>query len=290
MHRIPVSSLDNGSLLSQYRTALCTRDAMFNCEENEMLLDLSSAEWFAPTFLTPISVAYNRLVSDGKDIQIQYPRQQGAKAYLDQIHFPEGVAEPTDKHDNHLPLCLMNTDSNRDVVEIVGRKIRELVRKQFSSLSKSGVMWITYPLNEIIDNVDYHSQCDFGALLIQRYPSKEQIDICIADDGISIPGSFDTYDVDYDSDEDAVRQALQEGISTRRDTGYERGYGLRTTAEMVCDGINGQIMLSSREATLYRDGHSGPHCRLNDNHWNGTVFTARLNVPDDDFDYKDYIY
>lgn len=289
MVRVEVGKLTGDSIVAHFRTAQQTRNRLLEVAEDHdsIVLDLSAAEWFTPTFLTPISVTYNQLTENGTKINIQYP-DYGTTSYLEQIRFPSGTAEPSENYKNHLPLCLMNTGLDEDVIEIVGSKVRELLTERFYS-DYEKIHWIHYPISEVIDNVDYHSGCDFGALLVQHYPKKEALDICIADDGVSIPGSYDDYGIEFEDDETAIRMAAEEGVSTRPETGLERGYGLRTTVEMICDGLNGQVMLSSRQATIFRNRNAASKTILSDFRWSGTVFAARLNMPEEEFNYLDYM-
>lgn len=283
------SGLNNDKLFPQFRTALSTKYKMEEAvdEGDSIILDLSRAEWFAPTFLTPISVIVNQYRSSGHDIRVQFPRKRGVSKYLDMIDFPEGTASPSEKYDNTLPLCSFETESERDVINSVASKMRDILREQF--LEETGeITWLEYPFSEIIDNVDTHSQCDFGSLLVQNYPGKEFLDLCIADDGISIPGSYREFDIDIESDEDALRKALEDGISTRPDSGMDRGYGLRTTSDMICSGLDGTVFLSSQSASLIQYPDT-TYSSDNDYKWDGTVFAARVYTPDDDFNYLDYI-
>lgn len=123
---------------------------------------------------------------------------------------------------------------------------------------------------------------------MQHYPRKNSLDICVADDGISIPGTYDEFGIEYADDVDAVRKALR-GISTKPDAGHERGYGLRTSTKMVCEGLRGSILLSSGTGTLYKNRSEDPTAELPDQQWPGTVFAARLNLPDDAFEWAKYV-
>lgn len=286
---IEPSDLDNDRLKSQYRVALNTVEKMRGTpSKKDIILDLTAAEWFTPTFLVPVSVVISKLMNKGKNVDVRYPISHGVSSYLNMIDFPTGTTNPSEEFQNILPLFSIDTTSDENAIEAVDSKMRDLIRNQFMS-EVDKVNWLQYPFGEIIDNVDTHSKCNFGALLIQNYPQKQFLDFCIADDGISIPGSYEEFGTEFDSDEDAIRMALEEGVSTRPDTGGKRGYGLRTTAEMICSGLDGQVLLSSRETTVFRDGN---HTKSNDQKdipWKGTVFAARVYPPSEDFSYLDYM-
>lgn len=284
--------LSGNNLRSQYRIALRTRNKLLSAgtRDSRVILDISRSQFFLPTFLAPICVTCNQLTRSGCEVSVKEPPSYPIKSYLNQIKFPLGTEKPGEEYDNQIPLCLMNTELEDGVVEIISGELTKLLKKCLTSMKQEhGIEWIKYPITEIIDNVDDHSNCNYGAVIVQNYPTKEFLDICIADDGISIPGSYDTYDVSYDDDLDAIQKAMVEGISTKPNTGHLRGFGLRTTVEMVCDGLSGEVFLSSRNATISRIRNRDSSEICHDMDWSGTVFAARLHPPDDDFHYLDYV-
>jgi len=290
--RVVPRGLDGDDLINHLRIGLDTKEELRNeaKRNRSVVLDLSNANWFAPTFLTPVSVVYNQLVDEGCDISIDYPNDYQVKSYLNMIDFPEGTPDPPDHYKNTLPLCSMNTNRDADAVDIVSEKMGKLIKNQFlSSTDVDQVMWLKYPFSETIDNVDTHSKCDHGALLIQNYPSKNFFDFCIADDGISIPGNFEQHDIGFPSDDEANRMAMEDGYSTRQTDDGRRGFGLRTTVEMVCDGLKGEVLLSSRGSTLSRDKNNKIKRKIKKQSWDGTIFAARLHPPSDDFSYMEYL-
>lgn len=290
MPTITPTTLTNDDLFTQLKCVLETKDEMLQYDTGvgDIVINLSRVDWFTPAFLAPFSVVYNELMHGGVNVEISFPPEYGSREYLNQICFPEGTHDPTNNFQNHIPLCLMSSDHGQSIIESVGRKVRELVRENYSSFSSGAIDGVTYPIKETIDNVDCHSQCHFGTLLIQNYPNKPFLDICVADDGISIPGSYDQHETEYDTDTEAIQLALQ-GVSTRPDTGHMRGYGLRTTVNMICDGLNGEVLISSRNAVINRQGNDVTERTFENLHWDGTIFVARLYEPDDDFNYLEYL-
>lgn len=290
--RHPVRGLNDDSLLRQFKKGLRLKKKALQ-GEGSVEIDLKSAEWITPAFLAPTCILYHQLKERGREVDIIYPRKPGVSAYLHQIGFPEGSEDPSEKYDNHLPLCLMNPDQGPDTIDIIGSKLHDLLKKQLKETPWGGMLnGVTYPISEIIDNVDYHSSCDFGATLVQRYPNKDCLDICIVDDGISIPGRYRQFGIDFDSDEEAVTKALQESISTRENADTDQGFGLRTTADMICDGLNGRVLLASRRAGLRRIRGNSARPITMPTLWSGTMFAARLNLPQDvdEFNFLDHIY
>lgn len=286
---IPVPSLSGYNITSHYKKALKTIQRLRGVESDEIVLSMQNANWVTPSFSAPIAVECSRLASAGKEIRTRIPNA-GLREYLGQIEFPLGTTDPMRSFENHLPLCRL-ADTGNMLVETVGQELRELITQDYTEEVNGCVSALTYPINEIVENVSSHSACDFGTVLVQHYPSRSMIDICVADDGISIPGSFDDFGIEYESHEDAIRKAAVDGVSTREgDEHGDSGFGLRTTIAMVCEGTGGSAMISSGDCTMYRNSTGGLQRRSSRHSWSGTVFAARLQFPlDDEFRYLDYV-
>lgn len=290
MTTISLDGLTGDSLVRHYQTALEIISEASECRSSEITIDLTSADWFTPAFLTPISVFYNQLNSSGIEIDVRLPSHTGIRVYLGQIGFPSGSENPSQQYDNHLPLCKLNTNSDSNPVETVGRKLRSILKEHYPDFSAGQVQGIGYPISEIVDNVDQHSECGYGSILVQNYKSKDYLDICIVDDGVSIPGKFDEYGIDYRSDEEALRMAMQGEVSTRDDEGHRHGgWGIRSTINLVCEGLNGKCLISSREGTITKECGSSPQSIVSSYSWDGTTFIGRIDIPDQDFNVIDYV-
>ena len=287
MKSIRVTGLTGDDPLHHYERACETYRALQDADNaTEIRLDLTDAQWMIPIYLSPVAVAIQQLKNTGVDVTVQCSDK--IQGYIDQIGFPNGYIHPSESYKNALPLCRLNTDADADAIEIVGSKIYDLLRTHLPNQPSGVLTGLQYTITEIIDNVDQHSQCRHGTLLVQQYPEKDTVDICVADDGISIPGAYDAFGIEYADTVDALRKALR-GVSTKPDAGHERGYGLRTTTKMACEGLHGSILLSSNDATLYKDGTDEPRVVLPDQQWPGTIFAARLNLPDGEFEWSQYV-
>ena len=251
-------------------------------------LDMSDVEWISSIYSTPLATAICRIRDRGTRVRIRKPSDDGVRMYLDTIDFPEGTEKPSWPNKTYLPLIQLNRDG-RSAIDAAGSTLRKLIKKLVSGVDDVSVSGIYLPIGELLDNIEDHSQCDHGFATVQYYSRKQRLDICIVDDGISIPGNFEQYGHDFQSDSQAVRKALVEGLSTKpeRDAkGRNRGTGLRTTSNIICDGLNGEIILSSRGGTVYR----GDSLNSTDEfQWDGTVIFGSLNVPRGDFNYLDYV-
>lgn len=106
---------------------------------------------------------------------------------------------------------------------------------------------INYLLSELIDNITEHSDSAYGYIFAQYYPKNRYIDICIADEGITILGSYvKNGNVGIVTDVDALKNASI-GISTKNLPDAEnRGYGIVTSKKMLAEGLKGQFFLFFR--------------------------------------------
>lgn len=253
-----------------------------------VLLDFGDIPWVDPIYATPLATAVQRLRSDGIRVDVDPPRDPNVANYVRTIGFPDGFTEPSRTGKTYLPLVRLDDRGNASTVDVAGSTIRTLV-KQLLDASGSVINGVYLPIGEILDNVEQHSNCSHGFASVQYYPNDDRIDLCIVDDGISIPGNFERHGIEFESDGDAVRQAIEWGRSTKaeRDAkGRRRGTGFRTVIKIVCDGLDGQVLVSSRAGSLYRNRTMA---RLDGLFWDGTVIFARLRVPSREFDYTEYI-
>lgn len=277
-------------IVGQFRTSLETVSEITRQTDDEIILDFSEVEWLGPAFLTPLSVVCNSISESGEaEISITAPEDPGVAAYLDQIGFPEG-SEETGGYPNHLPIHRIDSSESVDSVEITGKKIRELLKRHLpTDVPTEIVTGVQIPITETVDNVDQHSNCDQGSILLQYYPEKLSLDICVSDNGIGIPGSYSEYGIDYDTHYEALEMAVEQGVSTKEDLPGNRGFGLKNVTEMVCSGMNGEVLVSSGEGILFKSSRQGATQIDAPYPFNGTTFIGRLE-PTDEFDWVDYVY
>ena len=136
-------------------------------------------------------------------------------------------------------------------------------------------------ISELANNVYDHS--GYGGDTVQSYIFSNlgydyhKLDICVIDDGISIPGLFELENVDIVDDCHAIEKAIGT-FSTVSDTFYERGNGLRTIVRLVAEGNYGEIFVVSRRGCVHIYGENYGYCLLDEeNQFEGTLIAIRLN-------------
>lgn len=255
---------------------------------DRLILDFSGADWVPAPVIVPIACVVNEYQHLGIDIEIVSPSDSQAAAYLDAVRFPQGVSGGTIPDTTYLPVFRLNPSAETEDLNEAASKIRDLIKRAMGNHPRK-VDGVFLPISEAIDNVDLHSEFSEAAVMAQFYPNREFIDICISDDGISIPGSYDKHGIEYSDNEEALQMAVEKGVSTRQNTQDNEfsGTGLRTIRRIVCDGLDGKFMISSNECAL---SYSKKEKKvLYSVSWIGTTVAARLYPPDENFSLYNYL-
>lgn len=115
---------------------------------------------------------------------------------------------------------------------------------------------LSYLLGELICNIQEHSEALKGFLSIERDRTQNKLFVCIADNGITIPGSYflnnkrSYLDVIGSDSLEALRYSIR-GLSTKdRPVSETRGYGISTNLNLVVNGMRGYFIVISGN-TLY---------------------------------------
>lgn len=152
---------------------------------------------------------------------------------------------------------------------------------------------ISYFLSEITDNMQQHSNTDKGYIFAAYNPVSNQVELVLADGGISIYGSYINANKFIDdinnSDVLAVEKA-KEGYSTKdRPEAENRGYGLSSNIKMITHGLKGDLAIMSGNA-LYISSINKLVELPKQLDWKGTLILA--TIPADmppTFNFYDYI-
>ena len=135
---------------------------------------------------------------------------------------------------------------------------------------------IHYPIAELVTNIFEHSKSDLGFLFAYYDQDNEYLDLCIVDCGC---GLAKTYQEEQDlklSDTDAILEVLK-GHSTK--SNIERGYGVRTSKRVVCEGLGGSFVLISGNTALYAEMGHDRLIELPDFYWQGVIVAYRVPKP-----------
>lgn len=204
----------------------------------QCIVDLSGLTWLLPCSILILGNKINELFQNNIKISIVPPSDDKVRQHLEKLGFPLGGAL---KGDTYYPITYFTAydDINKTVNDLIDH-----LKKQIHSNFGSGV---TYLLSELSDNIDIHSNFSHAAVMAQYFPKKNKLDLSIIDNGISVPHNFEKHGIKFSDDCDAIKKAI-EGISTKEESG--RGFGLRTSKNLVLEGLNGEMYILSRKGAL----------------------------------------
>ena len=126
--------------------------------------------------------------------------------------------------------------------------------------------------------------------MVQNYPLKGFLDICILETGIGLLGSYQKFNFqDIETDVQALEQAIN-GKSTKQIT-ETRGYGIDTSRRMLVDGLKGKYFLLSGSAMYIYTGDFEQIVSLVHNvKWSGTMLALRIpQTVSVGFNYSSYL-
>ena len=150
---------------------------------------------------------------------------------------------------------------------------------------------LKYMVDETLDNITEHSDSDRGYIFAQAYPTKGFLDVCIADRGINLLGSYMKLpDNEIASDMEAIK-AANRGLSSKNLPDAEnRGFGIKTSKQMLIQGLGGQyLMISGSSLYIKSRNLDSFYAMPRGLRWNGTIVALRIPYHSDIFNYIDYI-
>lgn len=243
-----------------------------NVPPNEAInFDLSQLQWVFPLLILPISAH----IQDTKSKFIA-PKSSQVASYLSAIRFTEGVSSVSEfqKILSYIPLSILkrNNHKERGKIESCFAEMVYKILKPTVAVQNA----IYYPLTELVTNIFEHSKKDVGYLFGQYYPKKEFLDLCIIDRGRGLANSYKEEKNLNFTDKEAIKQVLM-GRSTKPD--LERGYGIRTSKRIICEGLGGSFILLSGEYVLFSSKKPEKMILLPKFYWQGVVIGYRIPRP-----------
>lgn len=261
-------------------------------ETSELPVLIGQSSWCTPLAITPVAALAFRL---GKTLDFKSPHL-GNSAYLSEylstISFPEGQSEPTIRGTKtYLPLTHIKRPFaeerfNRFVSEYVSALFERGLPSNRPDLRSS----IGLPLAEITTNVLEHSKAENYWLCAQFYPTENELEFCIVDDGIGIRESLAGASIVVNDANDAIREAVQ-GSSAKALSSLsgDRGYGLGSTARLISGkDFRGKFCIISGDGCyLARYGQKPLFTKFR-YFWNGAIICGKIRVPTAQVSVTDY--
>lgn len=141
-----------------------------------------------------------------------------------------------------------------DAIEIKSKSLAKILCRDNEEM----VSLMTYLIQEIIRNIPEHAEIMTAWICGQYWPTKQEAEIAIVDEGIGIKGSLRknyTHSTYIQSDEDAILCSIKPGISQAftpargnrlTDEWANSGFGLYMVSE-ICRKLQGLFWLASGE-------------------------------------------
>lgn len=262
-------------------------------QEEEVIIDMNDCKFLTPPFLLGLMLIIKKL-SQSRFIHLNNKFiDQGFGSYLTTIHFenglqPELIEGDYDsylsqfEHKTYIPIInfpatrLGNDTGIRDgFLSTINNllSIQLLLRGDL----KTAIMYL---IDEAVNNIVDHSREKRGYIFAQYYKDKLFMDICIADTGITILGTYQEKGVAFiTTDKDAIAYAAN-GKSTKENPENEgRGYGIPTSKRMLVEGLGGKYFLCSGRAFLIKTRIKEEIIALPSSlQWPGTLVVLRIPV------------
>ncbi len=278
MQRVLVAKPKSDSLASQLVALAITLERI---KDPNAIFDFQDISWAFPLLILPIAIHLHETRSQSDSCR------PSVETYLQTIKFPHGVSSVNGlphNHETYIPIGHLIDD---DVVgkEKLSSMFDMLIYQALSSVPGSRDA-VYYPISELVTNIFEHSQKNDGWIFAQKYPRKDHLDICIADHGRGLAQAYrEEKGLTY-TDRESIEQAIM-GHSTKSE--IERGYGLRTSKRVVCEGMNGSFILISGNSALIQIGTEERIVQLPGSGWKGVIVSYRIPKPTGPVDIYRYL-
>lgn len=259
-----------------------------------VVIDFSKTKFISPVFALSLLVYISR---SQKNISLLNLTEYMRAFHVDDIIMPDNgrrsefIAEMERfSKKSYIPIIAFPARKNSDEKEDILTIVENLMIRQ-SNIQSNVASGLKYVISETIDNITEHSESDRGFICAQAYPQKGYLDICIADRGITLLGSYQKLaDNEIENDIEAIR-AANRGISSKNLPEAEnRGYGIYTSKKMLIEGLNGQYMMMSGSSGYMKSNTIDGFFNLPQGlRWNGTIVALRIPYWSPQFNYINYI-
>lgn len=271
---------------------------MEKSDDEDFIWNFEQTLFVTPFFILPLMLYREKCGKNITCVNIS----DGVRYYLDAINFDHSTVAD-DIEDFHGYMEIYSEKRFIPIINFPASKPKDDIKNEILSVTENIMVKqlsingeirkaLSYMLAETIDNITEHSECERGYIFAQYYPTKKYIDICIADNGISILGSYIKAGKDgISNDVDALRNAGK-GVSTKNLPDAEnRGYGITTCKNMLAKGLNGKYFLLSGQAFHTMSEEETSYVGLPENiKWDGTIVALRIPYSENkNFNFYKYI-
>ena len=132
-------------------------------------------------------------------------------------------------------------------------------------------------LFELLNNVFKHSLFESAYVLCQTILDENIVEICIIDNGISIPKRLSGNNLSFFNDSEAIFKAIN-GATSDKEKEKLKGRGLNTCANIISFGFEEELLIASRNGLVTVNKY-GVKCMDDmDSFLEGTLICLRINT------------
>lgn len=264
-------------------------------EEDSIIVDFSRTQFISPLFalslIVYLSKCRRKVAFEGIHDYLEVIGLHSGGIIPDQMRKSEFLAIMEGySRKTYIPIVNFPACSKNDEKEAISSVVENIIIRQLS-IPPNVAQGLKYMVEETIDNITEHSESDRGFIYAQAYPNKGYLDMCLADRGVTLLGSYQKLsDNEIETDLEAIK-AANRGISSKNLPKAEnRGYGIYTSKRMLVDGLGGQyLMISGSNFYLKQPAFDRLYSMPEGIRWNGTIVALRIPYNVSHFNYINYI-
>ena len=268
MQRVKVISRGGDSLL---RRLLSLYWVFKGTKRERVVFDFRDVNWVSPTLILPIASYIHDTESE-----FLPPSNPDVRLYFSIIKFPNGISstfELRHQERNYVPITVLRNEDPVERAKLQSEFLDMIYKVLNPSVEVKNAIY--YPIEELVENIFQHSQRSEGLVFAQYYPKKGFLEMSIVDGGIGVANSYKIRKGLELSDEEAIKMAL-DGYSTKEES---RGYGVRTSKRVICEGLRGEFLFLSGNAAFYASDNKNVIYQLPDFYWQGVIASYRIPQP-----------
>ncbi|MBX6379516.1 MAG: ATP-binding protein [Thermoflavifilum aggregans] len=258
---LPHDTDDLNQILNEYIRLL----TLFNKvqDQTHIFLSFENIHFVNPLLALFLSASIGKAKQAQCKVELIGLNDEGLRNYLNTIYFSEGFQARNEDEcliflksygsKTFLPILhfpASDNDFQTNIRDLMISALIELMKAELR-LDYSYQNLYSYLIYEMVDNIVEHAQVEAGWLFAQYYKQKAYLDLCILDTGVTILGSYQRFGVTgIYKHSDAIRKAIEEGCSTKLESG--RGHGLSDSFRKIKQ-LQGDLILISGDGLLHNN-------------------------------------
>ncbi len=271
MQEIVVEKASGEDIFHELHSIYCTLKQLSK-PDKKVVFNLKRLDKIHPALAMAIS-AYTRATGS----KIVAPDNPGLRKLLEDIEFPTGTNPLMGNYKLAGPATpitiIQKTRAPNEREKMLYRFFNLILKFIKNEAGLKSAFY--YPISELVENIFEHSKKNIGLIYAQHFKKTDCLEICIADTGRGIRQAYEDelgLSLDYET---ALAHAMA-GESTKSS---DRGFGLRTSKDLICRGLGGEFMLISGQSAYAVRGKDEISPVIPEFNWQGTLIYYKFPRP-----------